>query len=247
MIELNTVYNECCFETMRKIDDGSIDLIVIDPPYEMTQNDWDKKVDFELLWSEINRIKKEDTAVIVFSAQPFTTDVIMSNRKSFRYSLVWDKVLPVGFLNANKMPLRSHEDICVFYDKLPYYNPVKSTGHSRKIVKNRKCENSSNYGKFNDGHSYDSTERFPTSIMTFSNGGTRTDSLHPTQKPLELLKYILRMYAKKGFVVADFFGGSGTTFEACISLGIDYIGSENNEKYYKTIQKRLYAVQGSLL
>ena len=245
-MERNKVYNECCFELFKKIPDRSIDLIVTDPPYNMTKNEWDKEIDWQEWWKEINRIKKDNAAVIMFSAQPFTTDLIMSNRKSFRYSLVWDKVLPVGFLNANKMPLRSHEDICVFYDNLPFYNPVKSTGHNRKIVKNRKCNQNNNYGDFKDGASYDSTERFPTSLMTFSNGGTRTEILHPTQKPIELIKYILRMYADKHFIIADFFGGSGTPFEACKGSGLDYIGCELDKDYYEIINKRLSQVQGSL-
>lgn len=243
---INQIYNEDCLETMKRMPDKSIDLVLTDPPYNTTQNEWDKPFDLKIWWDEINRIKKEDAAVIVFSAQPFTTDLINSNRKAFRYTLVWDKVLPVGFLNSGRMPLRSHEDICIFYDKLPHYKPVMSVGHDRKIVKHRDSKNNNNYGDFKDVGGYDSTERFPTSIMTFSNGGNRTKILHPTQKPVEAILHLLRMYAKENFVVYDSFAGSGTTLEGCKSLGLDYIGSELDEDYYKIIQKRLSAVQGSL-
>jgi len=244
---INQIFNEDCLETMKRMKDNSVDLILTDPPYNTTQNKWDKKFNLVAWWTEINRIKKENSAVIVFSAQPFTTDLIVSNRSAFRYSLVWDKVLPVGFLNSGKMPLRAHEDICVFYDKLPYYKPIMSVGHDRKIVKFRNSENNNNYGDFKDVGGYDSTERFPTSLMTFSNGGNRTKILHPTQKPLELVKHLLRMYAsKETSAVYDPFMGSGTTAIACKSLGLDYIGSELDKDYYEIIQKRLEAVQGSL-
>ncbi len=243
---LNKVFNEDCLETMKRMKDNSVDLILTDPPYNTTQNEWDKAFDLKEWWEQINRIKKENSAVIVFSAQPFTTDLIVSNRKAFRYSLVWDKVLPVGFLNSGKMPLRVHEDICVFYNKLPYYKPEMSVGHDRKVVKFRNSENNNNYGDFKNVGGYDSTERHPTSLMTFSNGGNRNAILHPTQKPLELVKHLLRMYAKKSFITYDSFCGSGTTLAACKSLGLNYIGSELDKDYYNIILKRLEAVQGSL-
>ena len=258
---INQIFNEDCLETMSRMKDNSVDLILTDPPYNTTKNEWDNPFDLKVWWEEINRIKKEKSAVIIFSAQPFTTDLIVSNREAFRYSLVWDKVLPVGFLNSGKMPLRQHEDICIFYDKLPYYKPIMSVGHERKVVKFRNSENNNNYGDFKDVGGYDSTERFPTSLMTFSNGGNRNKILHPTQKPLELVKHLLRMYAFKGVEIYDEYGeiyvkgtsvvfdpfiGSGTTAIACKSLGLNYIGSELDKDYYEIINKRLEAVQGSL-
>jgi len=247
MIELNKIYTMDCFEYLKQVPDGYFDLVLTDHPYGTTQNDWDKVVDLKKWWEEIHRVTKENTAVISFSAQPFTTDLINSNRDNFRYSLVWDKVLPVGFLNANRMPLRSHEDICVFYKKQPFYNPEKTQGFDRKIVKNRKCKKTTNYGDFNDGGSYDSTERFPKSIMNFSNGGNRNSNVHPTQKPLDLAIYLLKLYAKQGFKVLDTFVGSGTIPVACKSLGLDFGGCDLLAKNVSITNKRLETVQGILL
>lgn len=244
--KLNKIHCMDCLDFMQEVPDNYFDLVLTDPPYGTTKNEWDNVVNLDLWWSEIKRITKENTAVISFSAQPFTTDLINSNRTDFRYSLVWDKVLPVGFLNANRMPLRSHEDICVFYKKLPFYNPEKSQGHERKIVTNRSCKQSTNYGDFKDGGSYDSTERFPKSILEFSSGGTRTQIVHPTQKPLELVGYLLRLYSNKDFKVFDSFMGSGTTAVACQSLGIDWCGCELDEEYCKIARDRLSKVQLSL-
>lgn len=244
--EMNKIYNMDCLEFMKQVPDKYFDLVIADHPYGTTKNKWDKVVDLKKWWSETNRTTKEKSAIICFGAQPFTTDLINSNRDNFRYSLVWDKVLPVGFLNANKMPLRSHEDILIFYRKLPYYNPEKTHGHDRKQVKKRSGENNNNYGDFNDAGWYDSTERFPTSIMKFSNGGTRTKIVHPTEKPAELIAYLLRLYAKKYFKVYIPFCGSGVDAEQCISLGIDWVATELDEDYCKIANKRLEAVQGSL-
>lgn len=241
-VELNTIYNMDCFELMKHIPDNYFDLVLTDPPYGTTKNVWDKVVDLDHWWEEIQRINKG--ATICFCAQPFTTDLIISNRKNFRYSLVWDKVLPVGFLNANRMPLRSHEDICVFYDKLPFYNAQKSKGHDRKTAYRRKNATNNNYGDCKADYLYDSTERFPKSILKFSNGGTRNDIVHPTQKPLSLIEYILRLYAKPNFKVFDPFIGSGTTVVGCKSLGIDFVGCDIQANCVDISNKRLEAVQG---
>ena len=244
--KLNTIINDDCLNVMRKIPDKYFDLVLTDMPYGTTQNKWDIVVDLHLWWSEIKRITKENTAVISFSAQPFTTDLINSNRNDFRYSLIWDKVLPTGFLNANKMPLRVHEDICIFYSSLPYYNPIKSQGHQRKRVVKRDSKNNKNYGDFKNYGGYDSTERHPTSILQFSNGGNRTSIVHPTQKDFGLVQHLLKMYADDKYKVFDPFIGSGTTAVACKSLGLDFVGVELEADYVAIANKRLEAVQGSL-
>ena len=161
--------------------------------------------------------------------------------------MVWDKVLPVGFLNANKMPLRVHEDICVFYENLPYYNVIKTQGHERKVVKKRNSKNNNNYGDFESVDEYDSTERHPTSIMQFSNGGNRLSIQHPTQKNLELVKHLVMMYADDNFKVLDPFIGSGTTAIACKSLGINFCGCELEPDYCDIANKRLSKVQTSMI
>ena len=243
---MNKIHNMDCFEFMKQIPDDYFDLVLTDPPYNITQNKWDVKIDLELWWSEINRISKKHTAKIVFSCQPFTTDLIVQNRKQFRYTMVWDKVLPTGFLNANKMPLRVHEDICIFYEKLPLYNVIKTQGHDRKIVKHRSSFKQTNYGDFKDVGGYDSTERHATSILTFSNGGNRSSIQHPTQKDLELVSHLLRMYSTDNFKVFDPFMGSGTTAIACKSLGLDWCGCELEADYVEMANKRLEKVQGAL-
>jgi len=246
---MNKIHHIDCLEFMKQVPDNYFDLVLTDPPYGTTQNEWDTVIDLKEFWVQINRITKDDSAVICFSAQPFTTDLINSNRENFRYSLVWDKVLPVGFLNANRMPLRSHEDICVFYRKLPFYNPEKTTGHDRKIVKNRNSKNNKNYGDFENVGGYDSTERFPTSILKYSNGGNRNTILHPTQKPAELVAQLLRLYAKEGFKIYEPFAGSGTTPVCCEMLphlGLKWVANELEADYVAIANKRLEAVQGSL-
>jgi len=244
--KLNKIHNMCTFKFMKDVPDNFFDLVIADHPYGTTKNKWDKVINLKRWWNEIDRITKDNTAVICFGAQPFTTDLINSNRKNFRYSLVWDKVLPVGFLNSNRMPLRSHEDILIFYKQLPFYNPEKTQGHDRKKVTSRSCKQNNNYGDFKDGGNYDSTERFPTSIMKFSNGGNRTSIVHPTEKPAELIAYILRLYAKKEFKTYIPFCGSGVDAEQCISLGIDFVATELDPHYVVIANKRLEAVQGSL-
>jgi site-specific DNA-methyltransferase (adenine-specific) len=235
-------------ELMKKLPDNCIDLVLTDHPYGTTQNKWDIVVDLKEWWKQIDRVTKPNTAVISFSAQPFTTDLINSNRKDFRYSLVWNKVLPVGFLNANRMPMRVHEDILVFYKKLPTYNVVKTQGHPRKIVKQRKPNDGTrNYGKTKGAKDYDSTERFPTSIMTYSTGGTRNKIIHPTEKPLELVKKLLRQYANKGDIILDTFSGSGVVVNGCIDLGMNYIAYEMNEEYHKASIERIQRALGEKL
>lgn len=244
--KMNMIHNMDCLEFMKKVPDDYFDLVLTDPPYNTTQNEWDVKIDLDAWWKEINRISKSTAAKVIFSAQPFTTDLITANRKQFRYTLVWDKVLPVGFLNANKMPLRVHEDICIFYEKLPHYNVIKTKGHDRKIVKNRNSDNQSNYGKFDNHGGYDSTERHATSILTFSNGGNRNSIQHPTQKDLELVSHLLQMYSKKDFKILDTFIGSGTTPVASKSLGLEWCGCELEPKYCNISNKRLEKVQTSM-
>ena len=212
---MGEIHNVDCLDFMKQVPDNYFDLVLTDPPYNTTQNKWDVAINLDSWWQEINRITKPKTAKVIFSAQPFTTDLINANRKQFRYTMVWDKVLPVGFLNANKMPLRVHEDICVFYENLPYYNVIKTQGHERKVVKKRNSKNNNNYGDFESVDEYDSTERHPTSIMQFSNGGNRLSIQHPTQKNLELVQHLVMMYADDNFKVLDPFIGSGTTAIVC--------------------------------
>lgn len=221
---------------MDNIPDASIDMILADPPYGTTRNKWDSCIDIERLWDGYKRIIKENGAIVLFSQQPFTTTLIESNKKMFRYEFVWNKQSPTGFLNANRMPLRVHENIIVFYKKLPIYNPQKTKGKPYSI--NRRKHNSS-YGKYEvRGGTYETGERFPVDILNFSNAN-HNDRYHPTQKPVPLLEYLIRTYTNPGEVVLDNCMGSGSTGVACVNTGRDFIGIEKDDHYFEVAKERI--------
>lgn len=233
MLEHNVLYNGDCLEVMKEIEDKSISLILCDLPYGVTaRNKWDTIIPFDKLWEQYERIIKDNGAIVLTSQQPFTTSLIMSNPKLFRYTLVWHKTTPTGFLNANKMPLRSHEDIVVFYKKLPTYNPQKTKGHKRKVSKAEHKTNSkmsTNYGEY-EYTTYDSTERYPTSVLTFSTDKQKS-AIHPTQKPLGLWEWIISSYSNKNDLVLDNCSGSCTTAVACDNLERRWICIEKEDNY----------------
>lgn len=226
-----------CLEKMKDIPDKSIDLILTDLPYGVTaRNKWDVVIPFDRLWKEYNRIIKDNGAIILFAQGMFTADLMKSNPKMWRYNLIWQKTQPTGFLNANRMPLRTHEDICVFYKKLPTYNPRKTTGHPRKTSK-RGSASSLNYQE-TGANAYDATERFPTSVWTFKKD-IQKSALHPTQKPVALLKELILTYTNEGDTVLDSCMGSGSTGIACIETERNFIGIENDKQYFNIAAKRL--------
>lgn len=233
-----------CLELMNHIPDESIDMILCDLPYGVTKNKLDIKIPFEPLWENYNRIIKDHGAILLFGQGVFYVDLVNSNRKLFRYDLVWDKVLTSGFLNANKMPLRSHEQIAVFYKKLPTYNPQFKTGnplHSKGISYKNKNNKNQNYGRFennDDDLRAGSTEKFPTSIIQFSKPHPSVTK-HPTQKPVSLLEYLIRTYTNEGDVVLDNCMGSGSTCVAAVNTNRHYIGFELNPDYFQIACNRL--------
>ncbi len=221
------LYNENCLETLSRIDSGTIDLLFQDTPYGCTKNDWDIVPDLKTMWPEWIRIAKENAAFLFFAQQPFATDLINSNRKMFRYDVVWKKTSPKGFLNCNKMPLRSHEFILVFYKKLPTYNPQKTTGHPLKTSSKEHKRNSKKttvYGNYKNT-SYSSTERFPTSVITCPSD-TQRSSDNSTQKPESLVRNYIRTYSNEGDTVFDGYFGSGTTPAAALKENRRFIGSD---------------------
>ena len=216
-METNIIYNEDCLIGMNTIPDKSIDCIICDLPYECTKNSWDIMINPEDLWKQYERIIKDNGAIILFGQGLFTAKMMMSNQKLWRYNLIWQKTEPSGFLNAKKMPMRAHEDIMIFYKKLPTYNPQKTTGHKRKVSSAESKINSkatTNYGK-HGLTSYDSTERYPTSVLTFKRDRQKC-ALHPTQKPVDLLRWLIRTYTNEGEIVLDNCMGVGSTAVACI-------------------------------
>lgn len=228
MLEVNQIYNMDCIEALKKLDDKSVDMFFADLPYGTTHNKWDIIIPPELLWEQIKRIAKPHTPVILFGNSLFTAQMMLSNPEWFKYNIIWKKTTPTGHLNAKKMPMRIHEDIMVFYDKPPTYNPQKTTGHKRKVSKaehKRNCIQTSNYGEFGLT-TYDSTERYPTDVWEFATDKQKI-AIHPTQKPLELCRYAIRTYSNPNDLVVDFCCGSGTIPQAARLEGRNYIGADN--------------------
>ena len=226
---------------MKNISDKSIDMILCDLPYGVTaRNKWDEVIPFDLLWEEYKRIIKDNGVICLFGQGMFTAKLMASNSKMWRYNLIWHKTQPTGFLNANRMPLRNHEDICVFYKQLPTYNPQKTTGHTRKVSSaehKKNCKVTTNYGEHNL-KSYDSTERYPTSVITYSKDIQKA-ALHPTQKPVSLLEYLIKTYTNEGQIVLDNCMGSGSTGIACLNTNRHFIGMELDEKFFGIAKNRI--------
>lgn len=237
MIDLNKIYLGDCLEIMKSIDDKSIDMILCDLPYGVTnRNKWDEIIPFKELWEHYNRISKETTPIILFSQQPFTTKLISSNLKDFRYDIIWEKPLATGFLNANRMPLRNHEHILVFYKNLPVYNPQKTPGKPYKMTRR---SDTNNYGEVKNLHQETNNptgDRFPKSVISFASDKSK---LHPTQKPLGLCEYLIKTYSNTDNLVLDNCCGSGTTLLAAKNLNRKWIGIEKEESYYKIAVERM--------
>jgi site-specific DNA-methyltransferase (adenine-specific) len=239
-MEINKTYFGDCLEVMKLIDDATIDLIICDLPYGVTKNKWDSVIDLKKLWGEYERIIKTNGAIVLFGQDKFSARLMLSNEKLHRYNLIWQKTTPTGYLNAKRMPLRCHEDILVFYKKLPVYNPQKTTGHERKVSTahhKRGSKKTTNYGEHRLT-TYDSTERYPKSVLKFATDKQKV-ALHPTQKPLALMEYLIATYSNEGEIVLDNCAGSGTTGLAAKNLRRNYIMIENNETYYKTCIERV--------
>jgi site-specific DNA-methyltransferase (adenine-specific) len=219
-----------------KIPDGSVDMILCDLPYGTTRHSWDKCLPLGLLWQHYWRIAKENSAVVLTAQQPFANRLVATAQKFFRYELIWEKPNALGFLNARKMPLRAHENILVFYRKLPKYRPQMTRGkpYHKKGSGRRLYVNGSAYtdvGKVND-----EGLRYPRSVLRFSKGDVAG---HPTEKPVSLFEWLVRTYTDEGDVVLDNCIGSGTTAVACELSGRRWIGIEKEEKYYVMAKERL--------
>ena len=241
MLQKNKIYNMDCMEGMKEIPAGSVDMILCDLPYGTTHCDWDIKIPFAELWAEYERIIKDNGAIVLTAKQPFTSDLIQSNRKLYRYNMVWIKNIGCGYMNAQIMPLQQHEDICIFYKRTPTYNPQMESGYERKVSRasqKRKCKAAEVYNKAICTKDYDSTERYPISVVYFGSDKQK-EALHPTQKPLALFEYLIKTYTNRGDLGLDNCIGSGTTAVACIRTGRQFIGFEKSEKYYQVAVERI--------
>lgn len=232
-----------CLELMKDIADKSIDMIVCDLPYGVTQNKGDVCLPFDKLWGQYERIIKDNGAIALFAQGLFYVDLVNSNRKLFKYDLIWNKVLPTGFLNAKRMPLRCHEQIAIFYKKQPTYNPQFTEGkplHGRGNSYKSKEVKNQNYGKFEqlDDVRKGSTQKYPTSILTFPKPHPSV-AKHRTEKSIECIEWLIRTYTNEGDVVLDNCMGSGSTGVACINTNRKFIGIELDENYFEISKTRL--------
>lgn len=232
-----------CLEIMKSIPDGSIDMILCDLPYGVTQNKKDTAIPFDPLWKQYERIIKDNAAVVLFGQGTFYVDLVNSNRKMFRYDFMWNKELTSGFLNANRMPLRQHEQIAVFYKKLPTYNPQFSTGkplHSKGKSYKYKPMKNQNYGKFGatDDVRAGSTDKYPTSVLNFAKPHPSV-AMHRTEKPIDLLGYLIKTYTNEGDTVLDSCMGSGSTGVACVNTNRRFIGMELDPHYFEIASNRI--------
>lgn len=231
-------------ELMKDIPTGSIDMILCDLPYEQTaRNSWDIQLDAVKMWNEYERVIKQNGVIVLFANGMFTAELMFSNKKLWRYNLVWDKVLASGHLNAKRMPMRKHEDICVFYKKQPTYNPqlVKgkpshSVGKAEGISQEVHSRNT-NYGEFVKVQTEGDMKQ-PTSILTFQKPHPST-TIHPTQKPVELMEWLIKTFTNEGETVLDNCVGSGTTIIACENTGRNCIAMENDAEVYAKCCERL--------
>lgn len=235
---LGELYNGDCIEIMGKIPDKSVDMIICDPPFGITRNSWDSIISLDDMWREYERIIKDNGAILVFSAQPFTSMLVMSNLNLFKYEWIWKKTTPRGFLNAKKMPLTVHETICVFYKKLPEYHPQMSHGHKyktsiRKIVNKNSC-----YGNLTKDNYYNSSDRYPTDVLEISSGD-QMKKWHPTQKPVGLYEYFIKTFSSENQTILDNCAGSGVLGFACENLNRKYVMIEKSKEYCDLIVKNL--------
>jgi site-specific DNA-methyltransferase (adenine-specific) len=231
-----------CLELMKNIQDNSVDMVLCDLPYGTTSCLWDVVIPFDKLWEQYNRVTKTNGAFLLFSSQPFTTDLICSNRKNFKYPLVWNKNVPTGMSSAKYRPMKYHEDILVFYKEQPTYNPIMKD----RVGVGKACYNYDHYcGDSNHVNlkrikkKYDPDFVQPSSVLDFKVVPNRNGKLHPTQKPVELLEYLIKTYSNEGDLILDNCAGSGSTLLAAKNLNRQFIGIEKEKEYYDIILERL--------
>lgn len=240
------LYHGDCLEVMQGLPDGCVDMILADLPYGTTACSWDTVIPFEPLWEAYKRIIKDNGAIVLTASQPFTSALIMSNIDMFKYEWIWEKSQAVGHLNAWKRPMRKTEDILIFYKKQCAYNPqitdkiAKNIRPATKRTKQTDC-----YGSHKlDIHKCCNNKSMPSNIIKFNN---QQQTIHPTQKPVELMEYLIRTYTNKGETVLDNTMGSGTTGVACEQTNRKFIGIEISEEYYNIAKDRIFHAQPPLL
>lgn len=239
-METNIIYNMECISGMKNIPDNSVDMILCDLPYGVTDCEWDNVIPFNEMWQEYNRIAKINAAIVLFSIQPFTTKLIASNMKYFRYCWYWKKNNATGGIFAKVQPMRCIEDICVFYRKMPKYNP-QGLVKLDKVKIQIKAKNSI-YDWGGKNPSIQQYTNYPKNLLYF-DGVNSKERQHPTQKPIELVEYLIKTYTDENDIVLDNCMGSGTTAVACINTNRKYIGFELDKKYFEIADERIKAFE----
>ena len=236
------LYNGDCLVEMNKVEDKSVDLILCDLPYGSTQCSWDSIIPFDKLWEQYNRVLKDAGIVVLFSSGLFTIDLINSNRKDFKYKLIWKKNVPTGMSSAKYRPMKYYEEICVFYKKKGTYNPQMKP---REGV-GKACYNYDHYCGDSNHVSYEKVKKRydpnwvqPSDILEFNVVPNRNGKVHPTQKPIELLEWLIKTYSNENDLVLDNTMGSGSTGVACINLNRDFIGIEMDKSYFEIAKSRI--------
>jgi site-specific DNA-methyltransferase (adenine-specific) len=242
-MDLNAIYNEECLIGMKRIPDKSINMILCDLPYGITACKWDIVIPFEPLWEQYNRVTKDDAAIVLFSGEPFTCNLIKSNPKSFRYKWIWNKGRGNNFQTARIMPMKNYEEICVFYRKQPTYNPQWWYSMPYKAMNRKRSKPAEILGSgsgsirgFCIAAGSEDGRRYPLSILNFPRDA---GGVHPTQKPVALLEYLIKTYTNEGEVILDNCFGSGSALVAAANTNRRYIGFELEQRYFNIARQRL--------
>ena len=241
-----TLYNGDCLVEMTKIPDKSIDCIICDLPYNITQIQWDKLIPFDKLWEQYNRVIKDNGNIILFSSGTFTIDLINSNRKNYRYKLIWEKNVPTGMSSAKYRPMKYYEEICVFGSSKSTYNPIMK----ERVGVGKSCYNYEHYcGKNNHLNVEKKPKMYnpdfvqPSDVLKFDVVPNRNGKLHPTQKPIPLLEYLIKTYSNEGDTILDNTMGSGTTGVAAVNTNRNFIGIEKDDNYFNIASDRIKQAQ----
>lgn len=240
MIAANEIYNMDCMEGMKKIEDHSIDMILCDPPYGTTKCEWDTPLNLKDLWEEYLRIAKETAAIVIFGKQPFTSEVIMSNKEMFRYELIWEKTRAGNNMQLKKQPAKIHENIMVFYKKQPVYNDLRFRVDEKYRDKRKSINDSFYKSEHYSGvmkRKADDGWRHPQSVLPFNSVWHK--NMHPTEKPVELFEWLIKSYTNEGQIVLDNCIGSGTTAAACLNTNRRFIGFEKYPVFYRMAKERI--------
>lgn len=252
MVNMRLINGDCIEEMQKLIEEGvKVDLILTDLPYGTTQCKWDNIIPFEPMWRCINQLTHDNSAILLFGQEPFSSHLRLSNLKNYHYDWIWNKIIGTNYLNANRMPLPCHEIISVFYRKLPVYNPQKRYVGIKHKKPKTSLQNNTVYGKIKERTPYvDDGYRHPLSVINckpYKGETSLSKRIHPTQKPVKLMEYFIKTYTKENQLVLDFTIGSGSTGVACKNNNRDFIGIELDEEYFKIAKERINDGQTRLI